>query len=51
MESEANFLTEDLCKPQPLQTEVLLHWWLLYLLLSLTDLFVLTWSKKEMRRK
>lgn len=51
MEPEANFFTEDLCNPQPLQTEVLLRWWLLYLLLSLTDLFVPTWSKKEMRRK
>lgn len=51
MEPEANFFTEELCNPQPLQTEVLLRWWLLYLLLSLTDLFVLTWSKKGNEKK
>lgn len=47
--TRGNFVPEGSLQPQPLQTEMLLLWWLPCLLRSPTDLFVLTWSKKEMR--
>lgn len=42
---------KDLYRPQPLQPEALLLWWLPHLLLFPTDLSVLTRRKKEVRRK
>lgn len=50
MELEGTSSRKDLCTPSHYKQKCFCGW-LLYLLLSLTDLFVLTWSKKEMRRK